>query len=136
MSKWETLLGSDPQLRYDGMPKYQQIAAQIRVGILSNGLEAGEPLPSTSDLARIYKTSRVVARKAYEVLERAELVIIQHGRLPYVATVDGEPKPLQYRAQRAVSSQEFAALLEVFESIERHLHRIADALDPERQHER
>jgi len=65
-------------------PLYRQIAEQIRLQVEAGILEPGERLPSTRELAEWLGVSRLVVKRAYELL-REEGVLVSHvGRGSFV----------------------------------------------------
>jgi GntR family transcriptional regulator len=60
-------------------PPSQRIADDLRAGIESGELTAGQKLPSERELAARYGTARNTAREAFRLLEAAGLVDIEHG---------------------------------------------------------
>ncbi|MGM1049070.1 MAG: GntR family transcriptional regulator [Bacillota bacterium] len=55
-------------------PIYIQIMNQIRQSILSGELNAGESLPSIRQLAKDLQVSVITTKRAYEELEKEELI--------------------------------------------------------------
>lgn len=74
-------------------PAYQQIADDIRQRILDGDLQAGDKLPTESDLMAEYGVSRIVIRNATEVLKNEGLVTKQQGAGTFVR----EQRPLRKR---------------------------------------
>ena len=93
-------------------PIYAQIADQIKAGILSGTLRAGDPLPSIRLLARELRISVITTKRAYEELEQAGFVSTVPGKGSFVAAQN--PELLREEALR---------------NVERHL---LDALDAAR----
>ena len=60
--------------RKNRLPFYRQLADQIKAGVVSNRISAGEKLPSETTLAAKLKLSRMTVRNAYEELHRQQLV--------------------------------------------------------------
>lgn len=65
-------------------PAYQQIADDIRQRILDGDLQAGDKLPTESDLMSEYGVSRIVIRNATELLKNEGLVTKQQGAGTFV----------------------------------------------------
>jgi GntR family transcriptional regulator len=65
-------------------PAYQQIAADIRQRILDGNLQAGDKLPTESELMDEYGVSRIVIRNATELLKNEGLVTKQQGAGTFV----------------------------------------------------
>jgi GntR family transcriptional regulator len=66
------------------LPRYQQIAEDLRRQIESGDLAPGAPLPSETALIDRYSVSRITARSAVRALRAAGLVVTEHGRATYV----------------------------------------------------
>lgn len=86
-------------LQNSGVPIYQQIADQLREGILSGKLKEGEYLPSIRGLAKDLKISVITTMKAYEQLEAEGLVTAAQGKGFYVNAQDSEMLVEQHRRQ-------------------------------------
>lgn len=70
------------------VPIYEQVAAQIRVGILEGALKEEEALPSVRGLASELKISALTVKKAYDYLEEEGYVVTVHGKGTYVAAAN------------------------------------------------
>ncbi len=77
-------------LQNSGVPIYQQIAEQFKVGILAGKYKQGEYLPSIRGLAKELKISVITTMKAYEQLEAEGLVTAVQGKGYYVNAQDSE----------------------------------------------
>ena len=77
-------------LQNSGVPIYQQIAEQLKEGILSGKLKQGEYLPSIRGLAKDLKISVITTMKAYEQLAEEGLVTAAQGKGFYVNAQDSE----------------------------------------------
>jgi GntR family transcriptional regulator len=66
-------------------PLHQQISRQVRERILSGDVEANSPLPSIRNFARELKVSVITVQRAYEDLEREELIYARRGKGFFVA---------------------------------------------------
>ena len=66
-------------------PLYQQIRRNIREGIATGVHSAGERLPSESELAESFKTTRTTVRQALSQLVFEGLVVRQNGRGSFVS---------------------------------------------------
>jgi len=69
----------------NGLPAYQRIQSAIRKRIESGQLNAGDPVPSERDLAKIHHVSLMTARHALASLEREGLVERRRGIGTFVA---------------------------------------------------
>jgi len=74
----------------DGRPIYEQIAAQIKSGVLAGALTQGEALPSMRQLARDLRISVITTKRAYEDLERDGFVTNVPGKGCFVAAQNPE----------------------------------------------
>lgn len=74
-------------MQADFRPKqiYEQVADQIRAGILRGQYAHGSRLPSERDLAQRLKVSRPAVREAIGALQNEGMVITRHGSGTYVA---------------------------------------------------
>ena len=66
-------------------PIYDQIAGQLKAGILSGELKPGEALPSIRALAKDLKISVVTTKRAYDELEAAGFLYTVAGKGCFVA---------------------------------------------------
>jgi GntR family transcriptional regulator, transcriptional repressor for pyruvate dehydrogenase complex len=64
-----------------------EVASKLLDTIISNGLEAGHPLPSERELGEQYGVSRTVIREAVRGLAAKGVVDVRMGRGPQVAAV-------------------------------------------------
>lgn len=77
-------------LQSSGVPIYQQIATQFQEDILSGRMKQGEYLPSIRGLAKDLRISVITTMKAYEELEKQDLVTAVQGKGYYVNAQDSE----------------------------------------------
>lgn len=88
-----------PLDHHSGEPLYRQVVEAIRLRIARRDLQAGERLPSIRELAgQLQINSRTVV-KAYEELDHAGVVVMQHGRGVFVA-VTRAAVPIRERRKR------------------------------------
>lgn len=85
-------------------PLYQQIADQIRNGIVSGDLQPGVSLPSSRALAADLQVSRITIVHAYEQLTNEELLETRPGSGTWVSGDDGH-----FDRVRRASARSFAA---------------------------
>jgi len=78
---------------YQGKPAYQQIADDIRQRILDGVYQAGDKLPTESELMDEYGVSRIVIRSATAALQNEGLVDKRQGAGTFVR----EQRPLRKR---------------------------------------
>ena len=83
------MLHPDSWAREHGGPLYAQFSQHIESVIRSGQLEAGTPLPSERELAKISQLSRVTIRKAVQQLVRDGLVVQKQGSGTSVAPQAG-----------------------------------------------
>lgn len=68
----------------DVLPRYRQIAAELRAAIEDGRLPAGSALPSEADLTARHGVSRATVRQALAVLESDGLITTHPGKGRYV----------------------------------------------------
>lgn len=73
-------------------PLHGQISRQIRARILAHELTDGQPLPSIRVLARQQKVSVITVKRAYEDLERENLIRSRRGKGFFVSAISQETK--------------------------------------------
>lgn len=66
------------------VPRYQEIAEELRHSIVSGELAVGRRLPPLRDLARTYRVTIPTVRQAVEVLTGEDLLRAEHGSGIYV----------------------------------------------------
>jgi len=69
-------------------PIYEQIQNQITEMILSGKITSGEQLPSIRLMAKELKVGIITVKRAYEELEKEELVVNLQGRGCFVREID------------------------------------------------
>jgi len=72
------------------IPKYQQLAAEIRQQIVEGVLPPGEQLPSFPRLRALHGITNSTVEKVYEVLERDGLIVRRPRRGTFVAQRDSQ----------------------------------------------
>jgi GntR family transcriptional regulator len=93
----------------DELPIYRQVVRQVVDAIVGGRLKAGDKLPSHRDLAARLVIAPLTVKKAYDELEREQLIVTQRGRGTFVAdrlpVVDAAEsrKRLREAAQRLLS---------------------------------
>ncbi len=73
-------------------PLQSQIIRQIRAKILNGDLGAGEGIPSIRGLARDNHISVITVQRAYENLERQDLIHSRRGKGFFVSDLDNSKK--------------------------------------------
>ena len=71
-----------------GIPFYRQIIDQIKYGIASGSLQAGEQLPTVRALAVELKVNLNTVNKAYKELEIQSILATQQGTGTFVGRTD------------------------------------------------
>ena len=84
---------------HSGEPLYRQIVEAVRLRIASGQALPGEQLPSIRELAEQLQINSRTIVKAYDELDRAGLVVTQHGRGVFVAS-QRVPLPARERRKR------------------------------------
>ena len=74
-----------PLDHHSGEPLYRQLVEAIRLRIARGELATGDQLPSLRELAEQLQINARTVVKAYEELERMDLVVLQQGRGAFVA---------------------------------------------------
>jgi len=92
-----------------GEPLYQQIAGDYRAKILDGVLAPGEKLPSETELMAEYDVSRVVARRAIDVLRNEGLIVSHSGKGSFVKEVRRivRDSSTRYSRHKAASTSPF-----------------------------
>ncbi len=95
--------------QWSGIPAYLQIATEYRNRILDGNLPGGSKLPSESDLMREFSVSRIVVRRAIEILRNEGLIISHPGKGSYVKSVRriSRDTSRRYSRTRALSTSPF-----------------------------
>jgi len=65
-------------------PIYEQIVIQVKQQILTGALKDGDPIPSMRALAKTLKVSVITVQKAYEELQRKDLIESLSGRGTFI----------------------------------------------------
>ncbi len=89
-------------------PIYDQIAGQLKAGILSGELKPGEALPSIRALAKDLKISVVTTKRAYDELEAAGFLYTVAGKGCFVA--DKNPERVREGIARDMEARLSAAI--------------------------
>src|SRR5438270_11978154 len=86
-----------------GVPIYRQIQDQIRYGVASGFLTAGEQLPTVRALAVELKVNPNTVIKAYTELEREGLLTTEQGSGTFIAPQAPAPLPDETRRAKLLS---------------------------------
>ena len=71
-------------------PIYEQVARQVKAGIISGDLREGEALPSIRKLAQDLQISVITTKRAYEELEKEGFIDTVEGKGSFVAMQNKE----------------------------------------------
>jgi GntR family transcriptional regulator len=71
-------------------PIYEQVARQVKAGIISGELREGEALPSIRRLAQDLQISVITTKRAYEELEKEGFIDTVEGKGSFVAMQNKE----------------------------------------------
>lgn len=74
----------------DGVPIYDQIYSQIKEQIINGTLEEDAPLPSIRSHAKDLQISVITTKRAYDELEKSELIYTAPGRGSFVSAKNTE----------------------------------------------
>ncbi len=74
----------------DGVPIYDQIYSQIKEQIINGTLKEDAPLPSIRSLAKDLQISVITTKRAYDELEKSELIYTAPGRGSFVSAKNTE----------------------------------------------
>lgn len=95
-----------------GVPFYRQIIDQIRAGIATGALRAGDQLPTVRSLAVDLKVNLNTVAKAYKELEIRGVLTTQQGSGTYIANVVVEANEVERRRKVVQIVDEFLARAE------------------------
>ncbi|MCU1686999.1 MAG: GntR family transcriptional regulator [Amycolatopsis sp.] len=101
---------------------YEQVMAQLREHVASEGLQAGDRLPPERELADRLQVSRASIKQAVVVLEVQGLVESRHGGGVYLRTSSLDPEPLAALVDRR---RRLPDVLDAREAIETKLAELA-----------
>ena len=82
-------------------PLYEQIAGQVRLGVASGEIEAGDALPSVRKLAGRLRVNPATVVQAYRELAADGFVEMRHGAGTFVLEVPGFRKEEEMKEQAA-----------------------------------
>lgn len=81
----------DRRIRRNPVPLYQQVIDEILRLIEEDGLEAGHPLPSESELSQMFGVGRSTVREALSYLESERVITRRRGAVTIVAVAARQP---------------------------------------------
>ncbi len=90
-------------------PIYEQLISQIKSGIISGEIAAGEVLPSVRTMSADLRISALTVKKAYDRLEDEGFVTTVHGKGTFVNTAD---RQMAAEARRKAVEDDFAAAVQ------------------------
>ena len=93
-----------------GVPFYRQIIDQIRFGIASGALKAGEQLPTVRALAVQLEVNLNTVTKAYKELEIQNILETQQGTGTFIGSMNIEIPDREREAKLAGICGEFHAI--------------------------
>ena len=77
-------------------PIYEQIVAQAKEQIIQGKLKDGDPVPSIRALAKTLQVSVITVQKAYEELQRSQLIESLAGRGTFIKAPDNQALKAEY----------------------------------------
>ena len=94
---------------HTGVPVYRQLIDQVRAGIASGSLTAGDQLPTVRQLAVDLAINPNTVMRAYRELELGGLLETQQGTGTFISDKKPEKKTVERERQLAQMAGEFAA---------------------------
>jgi GntR family transcriptional regulator len=94
---------------HTGVPVYRQLIDQVRTGIASGALSAGDQLPTVRQLAVDLSINPNTVMRAYRELELGGLLETHQGTGTFISSKKPEKKTLERERQLAQMAGEFAA---------------------------
>lgn len=94
---------------HSGVPVYRQLIDQVRGGIASGSLTAGDQLPTVRQLAVDLAINPNTVMRAYRELELGGLLETHQGTGTFIAEKKMEGKPAERERQLLQMAGEFAA---------------------------
>lgn len=91
ISKAKMVEHSDRRIRRNPVPLYQQVIDEILRLIEEDGLLAGHPLPSESELSQMFGVGRSTVREALSYLESERIITRRRGAVTIVAAAVRQP---------------------------------------------
>lgn len=91
-------------------PLYEQIAMQIKTGIMSGELKPGEAIPSIRSLAKSLRISVLTVQKAYETLQEDGFIETTAGKGCYVSP---QNQDLYLEEQQKKIEEHFTEVIEI-----------------------
>jgi len=94
---------------HTGVPVYRQLIDQVRAGIASGSLTAGDQLPTVRQLAVDLAINPNTVMRAYRELELGGLLETQQGTGTFISDKKPEKKTVERERQLGQMAGEFAA---------------------------
>src|ERR1700739_345912 len=94
---------------HSGMPGYRQLIDQVRSGMASGSLAAGDQLPTVRQLAVDLEINPNTVMRAYRELELGGLLETHQGTGTFISNKKMEKKSAERAGQRTQMAGEFAA---------------------------
>ena len=94
---------------HTGVPVYRQLIDQVRTGIASGSLTAGDQLPTVRQLAVDLAINPNTVMRAYRELELGGLLETQQGTGTFISNKKPEKKTVERERQLGQMPGEFAA---------------------------
>ena len=93
-----------------GIPFYRQIIDQIKFGIASGNLKAGEQLPTVRSLAVELKVNLNTVAKAYKELEIRDILETQQGTGTFISKIEIHLSEKEKKKKLADICNEFSTI--------------------------
>jgi GntR family transcriptional regulator len=94
---------------HSGVPVYRQLIDQVRTGIASGSLAAGDQLPTVRQLAVDLAINPNTVMRAYRELELGDLLETHQGTGTFISDRKPEKKTAERERQLSQMAGEFAA---------------------------
>jgi GntR family transcriptional regulator len=108
------------------VPLYAQIVGQVRAGVASGLLKAGDPLPSVRQLASELRINPNTVVQAYRELEREGFTVAQRGQGTFIAEL---PEDRRHDERARVARELVERLLAEAGRVGLHRSEVRAALD-------
>jgi GntR family transcriptional regulator len=93
-----------------GVPMYLQLVEQVRHGVETGALRAGDQLPTLRTVAEELVVNPNTVAKAYREMEHAGLIVLRQGAGAFVAAGVARPEPRAVQKGRTVVRRAIDAL--------------------------
>ena len=92
-----------------GVPIYLQLIEQVRHGVETGALRAGDQLPGIRKVAEDLVINPNTVAKAYREMEHVGLIVLRHGAGAFVAEAVAHSQPKDIQKGRVVLQRAIAA---------------------------